>query len=68
MGEVGTMKETRQRIGVSTGDFYREKAKVRRKLKKLKPIWVRFGKGLQGSRLVMQERGLLPRSTRVEVR
>jgi len=44
MGERGKLKETRQRLGVSTGDFYREKAKVRRKLKKLKPIWVRFGK------------------------
>jgi DNA-directed RNA polymerase specialized sigma24 family protein len=47
MGEGGTLKETRQRIGVSTRDFYREKQKVRRKLKKLKPIWVRFGKAIE---------------------
>jgi hypothetical protein len=47
MGEGGTLNETRQRIGVSTGGFYREKQKVRRNLKKLKPMWVRFGKAFR---------------------
>jgi DNA-directed RNA polymerase specialized sigma24 family protein len=49
MGEGATLKETRQRIGVSTRDFYRQKEKVRRKLKKLKPIWVRFGKAIRAA-------------------
>jgi DNA repair protein RadC len=49
MGEGATLKETRQRIGVSTRGFYRDKQKVRRKLKKLKPIWVRFGKAIRAA-------------------
>ncbi len=46
MGE-DTVKDGAQRIGISTSAFYRKKDKVRRGLKKLRPLWVRFGKALQ---------------------
>jgi DNA-directed RNA polymerase specialized sigma subunit len=46
MGQ-GTVKDGAQRIGISTSAFYREKDKARRRLKKLKPIWVKFGKAFQ---------------------
>ncbi len=49
MGE-GTVKDGAQRIGISTSAFYRERNKARRRLKKLRPIWVRFGKALQPAR------------------
>jgi transposase-like protein len=44
------VKNATQRIGISTSAFYRERNKARRRLKKLKPIWVRFGKALQTRR------------------
>jgi hypothetical protein len=46
MGE-GTVKDGALRIGISTSAFYRERDKTRRRLKKLKPIWARFGKAFQ---------------------
>jgi hypothetical protein len=42
MGE-GAVKNATRRIGISTSAFYRERDKARRRLKKLRPVWVRFG-------------------------
>jgi hypothetical protein len=45
MGE-DAVKTATQRIGIGSSTFYRERDKVRRRLKKLRPIWVRFGKAM----------------------